>query len=159
MKYFQIPALLFALIPISAVAKCERSGFDEFGRRAFICDAPLSLSSPKVREALIDILKNNGVIVGNQCGFVGLGDRAAPALTCATAEAQKHHPFWLAFQGDSWDSEVWTVAALNADGSGIYFSFDSNPSGGDEIEPVYTVQTCRKLAIHPEHYQRFWCAD
>lgn len=159
MKTCRLLIAVFGILPGLLEAKCERTGFDQFGRRAFRCDGPLELSDPFVREALLDILRANGVKLGDECGFVGLGDDEAKAVSCAKNELAAGKSFWIAFQGDSWDSEVWTVGARREDGTGIYFGFDSNVGGQPELNPTYHVNSCKKLVFNFQHISRFWCAE
>ncbi len=153
--------LLFLVIACTAssASACQRIGFDELGRRAWKCTSTLQLSSPEVRRSVLNEIAKFGIDAGYSCGFVGLGDPDEAALKCSEDRMHLKSSHWIALQGDSWDSEVWSVGYWNASGGGGFLHYDSNAGGGEEIYPTVRHSTCKRLAFDNRKISPFWCAE
>ena len=141
------------------VSACERIGFDELGQRAWKCTSSLQLSSPEVRRSVVNEIAKLGIDAGYSCGFVGLGDPNKAALECSSDRRHLKLPHWIALQGDSWDSEVWSIGYWNASGGGGFIRYDSNASGGEVIYPTVNNFACTTLMFDEKKRSPFWCAE
>jgi len=83
------------------------------------------------------------------CGSVSLSHRAEPSSACAAAALASRKPFFVAFQLQGIDSQIWEGLAFGGDGQAQVVRFDSDPSGGRRFfpRPRLAVAPCASPAL------------
>lgn len=86
------------------------------------------------------------------CGQHAIGptaagtDAAQTSVTCATASAKEHKPFWTLKRQQGIDSQVFEGLLGTAEGLIYRFSYDSAPCGGPGCSGQFSIQRCQKPA-------------
>ena len=119
------------------------------------CPHPLSLSTLEYREPMVSSAKELAGLDAIECGLVGLGDVADGAFECVEAHlSNDQRAFWMARQGESWDSEVWDAVVRDGRGEVFVIRYDSDPSGGAALDPRLEKAKCSGIKIFRS--QKHW---
>jgi hypothetical protein len=117
--------------------------------RTITCPRKLSLSNLETRTPLLEKLKGISGEGATECGIIGLGDSKDSAFECARVSQSQERPFWVAFQREGIDSEIWTGAALSSQKERIIIHYDSNLQETGEISPHFSNWICSELKFDP----------
>lgn len=81
------------------------------------------------------------------CGRVPLGADQSAAHRCAVESLRAGRAFWVQFQRQGIDSEVWAGLARAPDGTGYSYSWDGDPSGGSGVGATAQRSRCARLVV------------
>lgn len=81
------------------------------------------------------------------CGRAPLGGDQTQAHRCAAESLRAGRAFWVEWQVQGFDSEVWSGLARAPDGTGYSFLWDGDPSGGSNAGARTQRARCALLEI------------
>lgn len=102
------------------------------------CESRCELD-PELRE-----LAGSGA---TSCGRVPLGGDQSAAHRCAVESLRAGRAFWVQWQRQGIDSEVWAGLARAPDGTGYSYFWDGDPSGGSNAGATAHRSRCARLEV------------
>ena len=78
----------------------------------------------------------------HDCGIFPLNTNLDTGWNCAVDNDGDSRPFWLAVQTQGIDSDAWRAIGRDKFGKRYVLTYDSNPRGGPDLDPKFTVDAC-----------------
>lgn len=91
-------------------------------------------------DEYLELVKSRAGEGATDCGVAPLGQDRAPAVACSTAALTSRHPFFVIFQVQGIDSEIYYGLSINNEGGAWRALWDSDIYGGSRLTAKARMQ-------------------
>ena len=114
-------------------------------------------ASTMLVESELTTLAGNDAI---NCGVVALGESRQDAIVCSEHAASAKKAYWVVFQLQGVDSELWEGAARDETGKLWSIFYDSDVTGtGNSSASSLWVASCQAISFSPDALHTVNCKD